>query len=101
MRNVLDKSCKENPNTHFVFSNFNFFFIVWKHITELDLPQMTIWRMHIACWIPKAKNILSEYAIITAFPLQRRLHARPSMSRYMCIACQVTHYILLQKKLHS
>ena len=26
MRNVSDKSCRENQNTHFVFSNFSFFF---------------------------------------------------------------------------
>jgi len=25
MRNVSDKSCRENHNTHFVFSNFFFF----------------------------------------------------------------------------
>jgi hypothetical protein len=23
---------------------------------------MTIWHMHISCWIPKATNILPEYA---------------------------------------
>jgi hypothetical protein len=27
---------------------------MWK--TEPDRPQMTIWRMRIACWIPKATN---------------------------------------------
>jgi hypothetical protein len=24
---------------------------MWKNILELDRPQMTIWRMGIACWI--------------------------------------------------
>ena len=28
---------------------------------------MTIWRMWIACWIPKATNIHSEYVIPIAF----------------------------------
>jgi hypothetical protein len=32
----------------------------------------TIWHMRIACWIPKATNTHSEYAIHIAFPLQRR-----------------------------
>jgi len=30
--------------------------IMWKNILQLDRPQMTIWRVHIACWIPKATN---------------------------------------------
>ena len=28
---------------------------------------MTIWRMGIVCWIPKATNIHSEYVIFIAF----------------------------------
>ena len=30
---------------------------MWKNIVEPDRPQMTILRMRIACWIPKATNI--------------------------------------------
>jgi hypothetical protein len=30
--------------------------IMCKNMEEPDRPQMTIWRMHIACWIPKATN---------------------------------------------
>jgi len=29
---------------------------MWKNIAELDRPQMTIWRMLNACWIPRATN---------------------------------------------
>ena len=64
MRNILDKSCKENQSTHFMFNDF--FFISfenravcerrWEYIVERGRPQMTVWRMCIACWIPKAKN---------------------------------------------
>ena len=36
--------------------------IMRKKIVELGRPQMTIWRMRIACWIPKATNTHSEYA---------------------------------------
>jgi len=28
------------------------------HIEEPDRPYMTIWQMHIACWIPKFTNTL-------------------------------------------
>jgi len=32
--------------------------IVWTNIVEPDRPQMTIRRMRVACWIPKATNTL-------------------------------------------
>ena len=35
---------------------------------------MTIWRMQIACLIPKTTNTHSEYVIPIAFPLQQWLH---------------------------
>jgi len=42
----------------------------------LDSPQMMIWRMRIARWIPKATNTLSAYNYLTliAFPRQQSLH---------------------------
>ena len=53
MRNVSDRSCRENQNTHFVVSNF--FFpppenravneITWENIAERGRPKMTIWCM--------------------------------------------------------
>jgi hypothetical protein len=50
----------EEIKTHFVFSNFFpencAFYVMWKNIVEWGRPQMTIWRMRIACWIPKATN---------------------------------------------
>jgi len=52
-------------------------------------PQLTIWRMRIACWIPKATNTYSEYIILIAFPLQEWLHERTSMLGYTYIACHV------------
>ena len=42
-------------------------------------------RVRIACWITKATNTHSEYAILTAFPLQQWLRERASILRY--IAC--------------
>ena len=29
---------------------------MWKNTVERDRPQMTVWFMGIACWIPKATN---------------------------------------------
>jgi len=53
---------------------------------------MTIWRMRIACWIPKATNTQWEYVIFFAFPLQQWLHERASMFRYTCLARPVHIY---------
>jgi len=30
--------------------------IMWENTVERGRPQMTIWRMRIACWITKATN---------------------------------------------
>ena len=32
-----------------------------KKFVEPGRPQITTWHMHIACWIPRATNKLSEY----------------------------------------
>ena len=61
MRNVSDKSCRENLNTYIVFSKFFFlnraiYELIWKCILDLGRPPMQTWLMHIACWIPKATN---------------------------------------------
>jgi len=70
MRNVSDKICRENQNTYFVFS---FFFqnpavyeIMLKNVVERGRLQMTIRRIPIACWIPKATNTLLDYVILIA-----------------------------------
>ena len=46
MRNVSDKICRDNQNTHFVLQNFflnhNFYEIMWKSIVQPGRPQMII-----------------------------------------------------------
>ena len=71
MKNVSDKSCRENQSTRFVFLQFFLIGTVnektWKDIIERGRPQMT-WRMRIACWIPKATNTHSGCLILIVFP---------------------------------
>ena len=62
---------------------------MWKNTVERGRPQVTTWRMRIACWIPKAKNTRTGCVILTAFPLQQWFNERASMLRYMHIACLV------------
>jgi hypothetical protein len=53
---------------------------VEKHL-EPDRPQLTIWCMRIACWIPKTTNTHSEYAIRIAFSNAVMVHEPASMLR--------------------
>jgi hypothetical protein len=76
----------EKTKTHFMFNNpppesRAVYGIMWKYIVEPGRPQMTIWRMRIACWIPKATDTHSEYVVLIAFPLQQSLQERASMLR--------------------
>ena len=47
-------------------------------------------RMPVACWIPNAIDIHSEYVILTAFPLRQRLLERDSLLRHTYIVCLVS-----------
>jgi len=73
MRNISDESCRQNQNTHFVFSKFfsknrSFWYNTEKYCRG-SRAQITIWRMHIACWIPKATNSHLKCVIHVVFQL--------------------------------
>jgi hypothetical protein len=53
-----------------------------KNTAERGRPQMTLWNVCIACWIPKATNIHTGCVIRIAFSLQQWLQERASMLRY-------------------
>jgi hypothetical protein len=55
-------------------------------MVERGRPHMTIWRMRIACWVPKATNTQSEYVTPIVFPLQQLLYEHTSVLRYTPIA---------------
>jgi hypothetical protein len=64
MRNFEHKIFRENQNTNFMLNNF--FSIenrAVENVREPDRPQVTIRRMRIKCWIPKATDTHSEYVI--------------------------------------
>ena len=50
---------------------------------------MTMWRMSISPWIPKATNTHSEYVTLIAFLLNQWLQQRACMLGYTYIACLV------------
>jgi len=71
------------------FENRAFREIMWKNIVEPDGPLMTKWPMSLSCCIIKAKNTHSECVILITFLRQQWLQERPSVLRYMYIACLV------------
>jgi len=93
MRNVSGKSCRENQNTHFMFSNT--FYKKPFHNVEINCTarQATddniIWRMCIACWITKATDTHSEYVILIAILQQQWLRECTSMLYYTYTTCLV------------
>ena len=94
MKNVSDKSCRENQNAHFVFralfsKNLAVYKTMWnKKIVERGRPQMTVWWMRIACWILRAINTLricNTYFFSTA-TMAARTHL--SVMLYVhCLSC--------------
>ena len=77
IRNISKKYSKENQITPFILNdvleNRAVYEIILKTFVESGRPQI-IWRMRIACWIPKSTNIRSEYVIFSDFPLHHQSH---------------------------
>ena len=99
-REMFQTKVVEKIKTHilhsgFFFSKIVFFYeIIWKKCGRAGRPQMTIWRMHIACWIPKSTNTHLEFVILIAFP--RVAWVRPMLC-YMYVACLVSTAFFFQK----
>ena len=71
MRNISDKSRRENKNTYFLFSNFSFgkSCTLWDNVERYSrsgkaTDDNIIWRMHFVCWITKTTDTHSEYVIV-------------------------------------
>jgi hypothetical protein len=90
-KEMFQKSCRENQNTHCIFNTF-FFKIVqfWDNVEKYGTARQTTdnnitRRMRSACRITKAVDTHSEHVILTAFPRQQKLRERSSVLRYTFI----------------
>ena len=54
---------------------------------------MTIWRMLVTRWIPKATDTHSEYITPIAVQRQKWLRERSSVLRYTYVVCFFFHFI--------
>jgi hypothetical protein len=85
MRNVSDKSYRENQNTHFMFNKFSRKSCrLWDNVEKYGTARQAtddniIRRMRFACWITKATDTHSEYVTLIAFPRQEWLRERVSI----------------------
>ena len=99
MRNVLDKGCRENENTHLVFNNFfpkiALYEIMSKNIAETEGPQMTLQYGAYALHAELAR-LYARTGMHTptrpgthTHPQQQWFRERASVLRYTYIACLV------------
>ena len=77
---------RKSKYTQYVFSNFfRRSCLLWDNVenftVEWGRTQMTILRMRIACWKPKATNTHSCCVIIISFPLRQWSRERASILR--------------------
>jgi len=64
---------------------------MWKNILEQRKPEMIIWGMRIACWLPKATTTCSGCVTLFALPLQQWLHERTSLLLYSTLPVFFSH----------
>ena len=102
MRNILDKSCRQNQNTHLMF---NFFFFrkscpLCHNVQKYSAARWTtddhiIQRMRTECWITKATETHSEHILLIAFPRQQWLRERASVLRlYGTLPALLSHHLV-------
>jgi hypothetical protein len=97
MTNIPDKFI-EKINTHVLCSvSFILYEIMWKNIVQTGRPQMTIWLVHVAFWLPTAAKSPSEYVTLIAFARQKWLHERaPVLRSYVhCLSCHIFVFVRL------
>ena len=89
-----DKSCREIPNTHFMFNkllpeNRAVFFLnnVWKYDRA---GQAKIRLLRLSCWIPQATQTHSAYVLVIAVLYQEWVREHASALRYTYIASLAT-----------
>jgi hypothetical protein len=94
MRNVWDKSCRENQNTHFMFNifffeNHAFYKKMWKNIVQWSRPQKTIWRMRITYWILTATNTHTQEVVQHSllFHSNNGCTKAPQCYVVLCLSC--------------
>jgi hypothetical protein len=98
MRNVSDKNCRKNQNTHFMFSNFfRKSYRFWdnvKNMVETEGSQTTISR-RVACWISKATRAQAHARARTLTRLPPPPHPHTRMHLPTIARTRAQKYVIL------
>ena len=92
IRNILNKSCRENQNTHFTSNNVFPKIVQYNNMAHarclLDKQGYTLAHTRTPAR-PHTHTHKQKYVILIAFSLQQWLRERAAMLRYTYIACLV------------
>jgi len=75
------------------FENRAVYEIMWKNVTERGRPQITIWRLCTACWIPKAKHYTHKFCNIHCFSTATMV-ARTSLNVTLYVHWLSCYYLI-------
>jgi hypothetical protein len=94
-----------NKNTHFTFSTFFFenravYEIMRENIVVPDRPQVTVWRMRIAFWIPRATNTQWQYVLLIVSHYNNCLQELVSVSRFTSVVFLGEYHFLINSFLN-
>jgi len=78
-------------NNFFFFENRAVYEKTWENIVERGRPQMTIWRVRVARWMPRASDTRSGCVIFIALALKQWMDENAPILRHTCIANLVKH----------
>jgi hypothetical protein len=104
-KNVSDKLCRGNQNTHFMFRNFFLncavYEIILKNLVDPHRPQMIIRRMRFACWVSKVTHTHTHTQTHTQYVIFLYVHClfcliRNLLSISLCYSNR-TIYVFLEK----
>jgi hypothetical protein len=71
---------------------------MWNNTVQPERPQVTTWRMRVACCIPKTTNTHPKYVVRIVFPPQQWFHERASVLRYTYSTMPALFYMLARSR---
>ena len=95
MRNVLNKICRKNQNTHFMFSDFfsenrAVCELMSENVVETGRLQMATWR-RVACWISKATRAQAHVSVRSPTPTHPHPHTHAHTHTHKYIRLMLFH----------
>jgi hypothetical protein len=72
--------------------------IMWKNMVYPDRPKMALWRMRIACWMPKATNTHSKYVLLLFLHCNNGCTNGPKCYFTRNLAVSIISYVIFNSK---